>query len=281
MRFSERYGYKSVRDLVQIESMDEPLRNGLWSLLKLSVWDYVSDPYHDYTLVSDSNREIKGLCVRLWLHYFKRPLDTLTDNWRKILAELRKYFFECPWYEAYDFVEFISENYGRYNFRETFIKRCNGILEREVSAYRFVAGVIARITEEDQIAEIEKALQSAFDPVRTHLERALELLASRDAPDYRNSIKESISAVESLVAITLGTDKGTLGQLLKKLEDEITLHPAMKSAFSSLYGYTSDKGGIRHALLEAETICLEDARFFLVVCSAFTNYVHSKITGKS
>jgi hypothetical protein len=103
------------------------------------------------------------------------------------------------------------------------------------------------------------------------------LLASRDAPDYRNSIKESISAVESLVAITLGTDKGTLGQLLKRLEDEIGLHPALKTAFSNLYGYASDEGGIRHALLEAERVEYEDAQFFLVVCSAFTNYVQSKI----
>jgi hypothetical protein len=260
--------------------MDEPLRNGLWSLLKLSVWDHVSDPHGSYTLLSGTNNEIKSLCVRLWLHYFKRPLDNLTDNWRKVLAELRQYFFECPWYEAYDFVEFVANNYSRYRFRETFIQRCNGLLEREVSAYRFVGGVISRITEEEQIEEIEKALQRAQNPVRTHLQRALELLASREAPDYRNSIKESISAVESLVAITLGTDKGTLGQLLKRFEDEIGLHPALKSAFSNLYGYTSDKGGIRHALLEAEEIRHEDAKFFLVVCSAFTNFVESKIAAK-
>jgi hypothetical protein len=41
MRFSERYGYKKVREIVQIDSMDEPLRNALWSLLKVFVWDHV------------------------------------------------------------------------------------------------------------------------------------------------------------------------------------------------------------------------------------------------
>ena len=85
-------------------------------------------------------------------------------------------------------------------------------------------------------------------PVNTHLRRSLELLSDRNSPDYRNSIKESISGVESLVAATVNKGKGTLGQLIKKLEDEIGLHPALKTAFSNLYGYTSDEGGIRHAL---------------------------------
>jgi hypothetical protein len=70
------------------------------------------------------------------------------------------------------------------------------------------------------------------------------LLSDRELPDYRNSIKESISAVENVVAKTVGVEKGTLGQLIKKLEDEINLQPTLRTAFSSLYGYTSDEGGI-------------------------------------
>jgi len=97
------------------------------------------------------------------------------------------------------------------------------------------------------------------------------LLSDRNSPDYRNSIKESISAVESLVQKTLGKD-GTLGNLIKKLD----LHPALQSAFSSLYGYTSDEDGIRHAILDSERITFEDAKFFLVICSAFINFVNSK-----
>jgi hypothetical protein len=280
MRFSERYGYKQVRELVQLESMDEPLRNALWSLLKLHVWDQVqasTGMYGGYYLSSGGNREIDTLCRRLWYSYFKKPLDQLNDDWSKVYAQLRRHFFEARWYEVYDFIEFVSANYDRYQFRDNFIGSCNHALEREVSAYRFVDGVIARITEQQEVAEIEDALARARGPVQTHLRRALELLSSRDQPDYRNSIKESISSVESLVALAVKEDKGTLGQLLKRLEDEIKLHPALKSAFSNLYGYTSDEGGIRHALLEAETIRFEDAKFFLVVCSAFINFVVAKV----
>lgn len=260
--------------------MDEPLRNGLWSLLKVHCWDYVhhsSGIYGGYFLSDYGNEPIRTLCQRLWFNYFKKPLDQLSNDWSDVLAQLRRYFFACKWYEAYDFIEFVGNNYGRYQFKEQFMESCNHLLEKEMSAYRFVKGVITRITEQQEIAEIEQALESARGPVSKHLRRSLELLSDRNAPDYRNSIKESISAVESLVAIALNAEKGTLGQLIKKLEEEIGLHPALKTAFSSLYGYTSDEGGIRHALTEAEKVDFNDAKFMLVVCSAFINFVEGKM----
>lgn len=115
--------------------MDEPLRNGLWSLLQVHAWGHVTNPYHSHALVDEANREIKTLCNCLWLHFFKRPLDTRSDNWSKELAGLRTYFFGCQWYEVYDFVEFVANNYRKYKFRETFLCSCNALLEREVSAY--------------------------------------------------------------------------------------------------------------------------------------------------
>ena len=61
-------------------------------------------------------------------------------------------------------------------------------------------------------------------------------------------LKESISAIESYGKIT-GNDKRNLGACLKAIGKRIyTL--CNKGAFSQLYGYTSDQGGIRHALTE-------------------------------
>jgi len=279
MSFSGRYGYKPVREIIQVESIDEPLRNGIWSLLKVHCWDharYSSGMYGGYYISKDSNKELHYLCTKLWFNYFKHPLDDLDHNWTNVLKQLREYFFSCEWYEAYDFLEFVANNYKRYKFQESFFQACNHLLEKEMSAYRFLDGAITRITEKEEIEEIQEALEASSDPVTTHIRRALELLSDRNAPDYRNSIKESISAVESLVAIVLEEKGGTLGQLIKKLESEITLHPALKAAFSSLYGYTSDEGGIRHALMDADTNDFHDAKFMLVVCSAFVNFVNGK-----
>ena len=285
MKFSERYGHKPVREIIQVDAIDEALKNGIWNLLKVFYWDkakYSScDGYRGgYSLTFESNKDLKFLCNGLWCNYFKEPLDHLSDDWSEVLKKLRNYFFNAKWYEIYDFIEFIANNHYSKDYENTnafFMSACNKNLEKEMAAYRFVDGLITRITEEEEIKAIEKAIDEGEQLVSQHVRRSLELLSDRSKPDYRNSIKESISAVERLAAHVTGEDKGTLGQLLKKLDEHIELHPALKTAFSSLYGYTSDEGGIRHALTEKEVVDFEDAKFMLVTCSAFINYVEGKM----
>ena len=60
---------------------------------------------------------------------------------------------------------------------------------------------------------------------------------------------------------------------LRLIEKKGILHQALKKAFSALYGYTSDADGIRHALLDESTLTKADARFMLISCSAFVNYL--------
>ena len=108
------------------------------------------------------------------------------------------------------------------------------------------------------------------------MKTALELLANRKSPDYRNSIKESISAVEAVCRLITIDQNATLGQAIGKVKKKVQLHPALERAFDKLYGYTSSADGIRHALLEETDLDFEDAKFMLVSCSAFVNYLVSK-----
>lgn len=281
MRFSERYGHKPVKEVVQIDSVDPELRNGLWSLLQVYCWNDIqasSGQYGgvEYYINRNHNQYHFMLCQAMWFSHFKRPVDNLSIEWTEVISEIRKCFYSFEWYEIYDFIEFVSEKYEKQGFKTKFCSVCNNLFEREMSAYRFVDGVITKITEEHEIQAIQNALDRNPGPVSTHIRRALELLSDRETPDYRNSIKESISAIESLVGLEISTSGGTLGQLLKKLESEKSLHPALTSAFGKLYGYTSDEGGIRHALMEADSNDYHDAKFMLVACSAFTNYINGK-----
>ena len=103
------------------------------------------------------------------------------------------------------------------------------------------------------------------------------MLGDRTSPDYENSIKESISAVEALCEILTGITgkEASLGKLLKKLEDNgVVIHAGLKAAFNMLYGYTSDANGIRHAgNIGGPSSTFEEAKFMLVSCSAFVNYL--------
>ena len=269
--FSHRKGLKKVRTAVQVDSIDDELRNRLWNVLDYYYWKDARAPNDG--IMSD----IASLFIRLWHYYFKKPTDTLSWRWSRDSKTVRDYYFNCKWYEVYDFIEFTANEYSDKGTNKKFMKTCDEVLEEESSAYRFVGGKITEITSEEEISEIEEALETPLTPVRTHLDDALKLLSDRKLRDYRNSIKESISAVEAICRLITKDKKATLGQALKEVETKVGLHGALKNAFSSLYGYTSNAEGIRHALMKEPELSFEDAKFMLVSCSAFINYLISKV----
>ena len=274
MRFSERYGYKPVRDIIQKESMDDTLRISLWNVFHECLWDKTfSNQESFYTLDSHLDKLIKSY----WSAFFKLPLDLIPEEFEDALQQIRKYFFNFKWYETYDFIENTLEHYPTWyvspNFK--FIDDLNNVLERENSAYRIINDEIISITSEQEIQSIEEALENTnqFSSVQQHLNQALKLLSDRQTPDYRNSIKESISAVESICKIVTNDEKASLGKALKKIEN---LHPSLQGSLDKLYGYTSDADGIRHAMLEESNLSYIDAKFMLVACTNFINYLIEK-----
>jgi len=219
---------------------------------------------------------MRTFVARFWDRYLKLPLNAAPYDTSDIWHKLNEYFFKCEWYELYDFLELIVAYHPGQEINQLFMETCNAILESELSAYRFVSGQIAQITSEEEISEIEEALEIPLKSVNVHLEKALNLMSDKKSPDYRNSIKEAISAVEAICRLITKNDKATLGQALKEVETKLGLHQALKKGFSNLYGYTSSADGIRHALLEETRLSFEDAKFMLVSCSAFINYLVSK-----
>jgi hypothetical protein len=158
----------------------------------------------------------------------------------------------------------------------------NIVLEKELAGYRVVDGIFVDVTSETEVKEIEAAIQDdRFAGVGAHIRQALIHLSHREAPDYRNSIKESISAVEGIAKIVSGNPRATLGDALKSLESDGKLHGALRSGFSSLYGYTSEADGIRHAILTDGEVSAEEAKYFLVSCSAFVNYLKIRMSRRA
>ncbi len=278
MLFSQRKGLKPLRKTLQLESVDDDLRNGLWSAVFEVILKKFKGPPDRWGTertphVIGSNLE--SLIRQYWLSLFKAPTDSMPITINSAHDQLRKYFFECPWNETYDFLEFTLA-YCPAECDDQFRSFCNAILERENSGYRFVQNAITEITSAAEIAGIEEALTTPVRGAQQHLAAALTLLADRKNPDYRNSIKESISAVESISRAVTGDSKATLGAALNILQPRIQMHDAMKKAFSVLYGYTSDEGGIRHAMMEKPSLSFSDAKFMLLACSGFVTFVVGK-----
>jgi hypothetical protein len=158
------------------------------------------------------------------------------------------------------------------------IELVNDILKRELSGYRFIQGTLTPISTEEEVQAIETAIAEAnrtgLTGVQYHIRSAVELLGKKPTPDYRNAIKEAISAVESVSMQIAGAD--SLDGALKELGKKTHIHGALGSGFSKLYGYTSDEDGIRHAILDDPNVGFTEAKYMIVSCSAFVNYLIEK-----
>lgn len=268
--FSQRYGHTPLEQAFQRESIDEALRTKLWNVLKVAIWDrYEKGEYH----YPEFSQKIDELVRRLWFHFFNKDLDQLpafkSYGSRSAYGVLKDFFFGCKWFQVYDFVEFISTDSAEVLSSKA-REWVNQVLEEHNSAYRFVGEEIAEITDKNELDAIEEGLAHPDQPVREHLAAALRMLSDREQPDYRNSIKESISAVESACRLVCGDRAATLGDALKKVRN---LHPALSRGFGQLYGFTSDASGIRHSLTDEPNITYADAKFMLVACAAFASYL--------
>lgn len=271
MNFGERYGFEPEK-AIQINSIDSALRNRLFTRFR-DAWLLQFNGYR---------RDKESSCARYILDklgYISKDLAVDTEYIEEIfLNEKDKY----KWYHLYSiveiFIEFFRKQKGYKDFVSSFSKDINQILEEENSGYRFVNDIFVPITDNIEIESIERSINSVNIPSK-HIEKALVLYSNKEYPDYENSIKESISAVESMCCIICGRDgKGTtLGKALGNLESiGVKIHPALIDAFKKMYGYTSDTGGIRHGSIDFTNAPAEDAKYMLVTCSAFINYLKEK-----
>lgn len=267
--FSNRYGYSKKE--IQIECASDTLkRRILTSFYKQEFDSYDTYDWNNYTT------GIEDMMIEMGVSY-EFPQNVLIK--KRNAEALQKYILGSKeWYVIFDFIERyldVSDDTTSMKMTEVF----NKILEDEVSAYRIVDKHVVPITNESELATITEAKQSPYQSVSIHISKALDLYADRKNPDYENSIKESISAVEAMCCIITGMTGAcaTLGKALKKLKDNgVHIHSAMENAFSSLYGYTSDEDGIRHGGIDFTNAPAEDAKFMLVSCSAFVNYLIEK-----
>ena len=265
--FSVRHGYQQPKS-IQHESIDADLRAGLWNVL--------------HNCFQNSGFESHSIFEIIWAEFLKKPLDA--DDYDILLSRYKDYtkdiFLSSEWHRVFDLIEFVISFLSDPTDQDTerrFIDQCNQTLEQENSAYKIVGGRVVEITAEQEIESIKDAMATPYDGANGHIKNALSLFSRRENPDYRNSIKESISAVESIIREITGEDSVSAG--VDKLNKHgIKLHGAHRSALKKLYGFTSDANGIRHASTNSDLLDINrnTARFMLIACSAFVNYIISQ-----
>ncbi len=269
-RFSERCGYVKVDDALQIERMSDGLKNLLWNY----ICEFLRE---EDNMLRPSLSFMK--CV--FEYWWKEPFDAIPQDYYKRRLFFKKKYESFNWNEVYDTLDFICFYCKRneyFRLLDKFTNNINCVLERERSGYRLIAGLVSPITDKNEISGIKEAIEeNLLDTAKTHIQKALDMLADRENPDYRNSIKESISAVEAVCRYI--TKASTLDRALPKLKNKGIIIPDMLcNGMEKLYYFTNGEAGIRHALMDENIgIDFEEAKYMLVVCSAFINYLKEKL----
>lgn len=280
LSFSERYGYKKVCNIIQVESMSDELRISILNtFIKIILKFGKGTRYSGSNTIEDSidssayNDFWESFFNSFYESILKKPLTEVpykTYAWN----EFERYLKFGTWDEIYSliewFIDFLDTEYA-----ESITQYFNNTLENGCAGYRIIDKLVVPVTDEREIIEIETALKQN-KKVKEHLNTALRYLSEKGQKDFRNSVKESISAVE-VVARQI-TGKNTLGEALSELNNKgIYIPNVLKQGFDKIYAWTNGNDGIRHALMEdANTVGMAEAYFMLIACSAFINYMKMK-----
>ena len=272
--FSERLGYKPMKT-IQFECVDTALRNRIWNLFYLSDIQRGGLGSKRFQKAIAGQPAIEDLVLDQ-LGFTLSVVELKLEN--KKLKFLQERLLSCAWNEVYEFVEAHIASLDEED-RGQRMSEYNALFEAEKSGYRFVNGELSPITNQEEMATLEKAGATPFDAVNKYIKKTIALYSDIASPDYENSVKESISAVEALCSVITGETgaQATLGKMIKHLEDKgVVIPQAMKSAYSTLYGGLSNQGGVRHGSKDYVPVAAEDAKYMLVSCSAFVNYLVEK-----
>jgi len=264
--FSDRYNYTTPRSLIQHESVDSDTRTALWNLIVAYKEMLTGTGYAGFY----PDTQIAKL---LWSDFLKKPLDEFrneTTAW----VQTKDVFFRGHWYQLYNLIEFLLAAKPLSQQHSEMIRTLNLELERNLTGYRIIKNRVVPVDTKVAADAIEQALNdsagASLAGVRHHLGNSLELLANRAKPDYANSVKESISAVEALAELITG--EAVLSKALPKIgATGVKVHPAQLEAWKRMYGWASDEDGVRHSAKGVPDVDQATAKYSLVTSSAFVS----------
>ena len=279
LTFSQAQGHEEIPGPLNLAELPTEARTRIWNLFH----GYLSD-FFTYGPEYDGERRLVG---RPWddiLYSMHLELDHgAVDDWDPssdaIRCDLRHSIETLPFNKVFDLIQFVLRHRA---CPRRFVADMTLEFAQCGLAYTIDEGLpptIVPAASPEEGSAIVEALQtlreSGMVGAASHLRKASECI---NAGDWAGSVRESISAVESVARQLDPSDSRTLRPALKALRKDGLLHPALESAFNKLYGYTSDEQGIRHALLDRadSNVGMDEALFMLSACASFASFLRRK-----
>lgn len=207
-------------------------------------------------------------------------------NHTAAIGFIRNLIMGIPWYRFYDTVETVAEMLITNSADDTFTwgnpknesysfsayrQRVNELFsEYKVDWKMNEAGQLESplpLYLEERIKNTEEMLADRFKPARTHYAKA-RAYALGSHRDTENSIKESISAIES-VSRTFYPDASTLGEALKMMKKDGCVSPMLITVIDKFYAYANAEPAVRHGSSRVSSVLEYDAELALHFAAAF------------
>ena len=221
----------------------------------------------------------KNILQAKHIFHDNRPLDEWDDSFALQSSTLRNSLNIEPFNQIFDLIQFVLRHP---KCPPEFIDMMKDIFMYTRLAYTIDKAkpptIIPSVTEAEGntiVESLQLLRRAGLEGSASHLRKASEYI---NGNDWAGSIRESINAVESVARQLDPKSSETLRGALASLEKRQALHPALKEAFTKLYGYTSNEQGIRHALLDRSTakVGMDEAVFMLGACASFASYLWRK-----
>lgn len=278
MSFREAEGTVEIPAQLGWGQIDRRLRLRLWDVLYTWLDNQSYRTHGGSHLFTDEAYSVVFVVFRVHVQLPIDEAEARAHAARQSIDFLKRQILDADWDECLDLVQTVLRH--RESPRHIFDETAE-ILASPQSPYLLIDDPPTIIPkgspdEGDSIAvDLQAINASSLSGARAHLILAVDALNSGD---HRGAIRESIHSVESASRIVTKKTHATLPDCLIVLQKERDLHPALKKAFDSLYGYTSDEKGIRHALLEGdnEKVGADEALFMFSACTAFVSYLARK-----
>ena len=276
LSFSQAQGYEAIPGPLRLKELPEAARTRIWNVLFAHLDESKAVGSGGQWWI-DGNWKDMLRAVHAGFHGL--ALDEWSPNFRWACEGLREYIEKRPFNKVFDLLQFVLRHHL---CPHAFIRQMQWTFAECRLAYTIDAAqpptILPAATPEEGnavVGALQTLREAGLGGSAAHLRAAGEHIR---AGDWAGSVRESIHAVESVARqLDPGAAK-TLGPALASLSGRGALHPALKTAFSKLYGYTSDEQGIRHALRDQTDaqVDRDEAVFMLGACAAFASYLGRK-----
>ena len=262
--FAEREGAKPLPTQLNLKQVSSEVRAKTWSIIYKSM---------DQSKIMRGGYSYADRWASILQEYWVNIDHKFEDEFKNRLLSLVSYVNEKMSGEYSTFFEFLEHVVQHPRCPERLHSDLNRVLAEAGCAYRIYEKAVVPISSPEMGEAVSSAFEALaeFSGARSHLSAAAKFLSEGD---YGGSVRESIHAVEA-VARKIVPDATSLTPTLAAIERSHHLHPALKKGFSSLYGYTSDEDGVRHALIDNDqpNVTEADALYMFGSCASFAGYL--------